>query len=181
VTGFLATVAARIPPRHLTPAPGRQDHTTSPSASRIARHARAQRPPHPAPRFVTLRNAPPKERDGGGYKGDLGLRKIRIFFRKGLDSQIDSRTDLPVGLHLPTTSALTPRSGHLRRRLAGPKSAATVANGPNRVEHPARVGPTLGNSNEGSCRDTCLACFNCCRRSGVPDVLIGRRLHRNVR
>jgi hypothetical protein len=28
VTGFLATVAARILPRHLTPASGRQDHTT---------------------------------------------------------------------------------------------------------------------------------------------------------
>jgi len=34
VTGFLATVASRITPRNLTPAPGRQDHTTSPSASR---------------------------------------------------------------------------------------------------------------------------------------------------
>jgi hypothetical protein len=34
---------------------------------------------------VTLRNAPPKERDGEGYKGDLGFRKIRIFFQKGLD------------------------------------------------------------------------------------------------
>jgi hypothetical protein len=43
---------------NLTPASGRQDHTTSPSASRIARQARRQRPPHPAPRFVTLRNAP---------------------------------------------------------------------------------------------------------------------------
>ena len=53
---------------NLTPASGRQDHTTSPSASRIARQARPQRPPHPAPRFVTLRNAPPEERDGCGYK-----------------------------------------------------------------------------------------------------------------
>ena len=34
VTGFLATVASRITPRNLTPASGRQDHTTSPSASR---------------------------------------------------------------------------------------------------------------------------------------------------
>jgi hypothetical protein len=32
VIGFLATVAGRIAPAHLTPAPGRQDHTTSPSA-----------------------------------------------------------------------------------------------------------------------------------------------------
>ena len=33
VNGFLATVAARISPRNLTPAPRRQDHTTSPYAS----------------------------------------------------------------------------------------------------------------------------------------------------
>jgi hypothetical protein len=32
-----------------------------------------------------LRNAPPEERDGAAYKADLGLRKIRIFFQKGLD------------------------------------------------------------------------------------------------
>src|SRR6478672_8220095 len=32
VTGSLATVAARILPRNLAPASGRQDHTTSPSA-----------------------------------------------------------------------------------------------------------------------------------------------------
>src|SRR5258708_35238121 len=32
VIGFLATVAPRITPRDLTPAPRRQDHTTSPSA-----------------------------------------------------------------------------------------------------------------------------------------------------
>src|ERR1700681_1338013 len=33
VTGFVATVAGGILPAHLTPASGRQDHTTSPSAS----------------------------------------------------------------------------------------------------------------------------------------------------
>jgi hypothetical protein len=33
VTGFLATIAARILPRNLTPASGRQDHTLLPSAS----------------------------------------------------------------------------------------------------------------------------------------------------
>jgi hypothetical protein len=33
VTGLFATVAWRISPRNLAPAPGRQDHTTSPSAS----------------------------------------------------------------------------------------------------------------------------------------------------
>jgi hypothetical protein len=33
VTGLFATVASRKSPRNLAPAPGRQDHTTSPSAS----------------------------------------------------------------------------------------------------------------------------------------------------
>src|SRR5258707_11353739 len=33
VTGLFATVAPRINPRHLTPASGRQNHATSPSAS----------------------------------------------------------------------------------------------------------------------------------------------------
>jgi hypothetical protein len=40
VTGFLATVATRKLPRNLTPASGRQDHTTSPSASRAVRQKR---------------------------------------------------------------------------------------------------------------------------------------------
>jgi hypothetical protein len=65
------------------PASGHQDHTASPSASRIARQARTQRPPHPAPRFVTLRNAPPKERDGCGYKVICVFGKSEYFSQKG--------------------------------------------------------------------------------------------------
>ena len=55
---FLSPSPAKTCFANLTPASGRQDHTSLPSASRIARPARTQRPPHPAPRFVTLRNAP---------------------------------------------------------------------------------------------------------------------------
>ncbi|MEO6840345.1 MAG: hypothetical protein ABI192_06225, partial [Bradyrhizobium sp.] len=40
VTGFIATVATRKIPRHLTPASGRQDHTTSPSAICAVRQKR---------------------------------------------------------------------------------------------------------------------------------------------
>jgi hypothetical protein len=40
VTGFVVTVDAQILPRNLTPAPGRQDHTTSPSAICAVRHLR---------------------------------------------------------------------------------------------------------------------------------------------
>src|SRR4029077_3116671 len=36
--------------KNLTPASGRQDHTTSPSASSAARLASPLRPPHPTPR-----------------------------------------------------------------------------------------------------------------------------------
>jgi hypothetical protein len=39
--GFVVTIAARILPRDLTPATGRQDHTTSPYA--IAPFVRAQK------------------------------------------------------------------------------------------------------------------------------------------
>src|SRR6476646_1636470 len=56
VNGFLATVIMRILPHHLTPAPRRQDHTTSPYAScalvccalrvhRISPHVRDDREP----------------------------------------------------------------------------------------------------------------------------------------
>src|SRR5258705_14023183 len=69
---------------NLTPASGRQDHTTSPSAAIVSRQRavdRSQipknppchhvarptlpRPPHPIPTFVTMANAPLVGRDGG--------------------------------------------------------------------------------------------------------------------
>jgi exodeoxyribonuclease V alpha subunit len=50
VTGFLATVIRGIPPAHLAPAPGRQDHTTSPSAIGCVRLLQLPRPPHPTAR-----------------------------------------------------------------------------------------------------------------------------------
>src|SRR3981189_243315 len=45
--GFLATVTSRIVPRRLTPASGRQDHTTSPSArvTLVSRNSRVHRIP----------------------------------------------------------------------------------------------------------------------------------------
>ena len=94
VTG-LSCHRQRIPPRSLMPASGHQDHTTSPSACSIARQAR--RRVHRIPlRVRDVAQRPSEERDGTGYKGDLGLRKTRIFFRKGLDGKLDGRTDLPV-------------------------------------------------------------------------------------
>ena len=43
---------------NLTPASGRQDHTTSPSATSAFVYRAASRPPHPAPTFVTIAKRP---------------------------------------------------------------------------------------------------------------------------
>jgi hypothetical protein len=62
----------------LTPASRRQDHTTSPSASRtvVKGAIRVHRiPPH----VDDVRNAPLSGRDGAGYGFDLGLTRREIF------------------------------------------------------------------------------------------------------
>jgi hypothetical protein len=70
-TGFLATVVMRIKSTNLTPAPGRQDHTFSPSA-RIARSSVAL-PASTAsrPAFVTIASAPVSGRDDERYSVDF--------------------------------------------------------------------------------------------------------------
>jgi hypothetical protein len=47
--GLFVTVISGVATANLTPASRRQDHTTSPSASRRSRQQRRPRPPHPAP------------------------------------------------------------------------------------------------------------------------------------
>ena len=81
------------PPRsllleNLTPASGRQDHTTSPSACRalVRCAAHVHRIP---PRVRDDRETPLcAGRDGVGYVGDLGQKGTKIFLRRGLDMQI---------------------------------------------------------------------------------------------
>jgi hypothetical protein len=52
VTGLVCHPrCTELPPQSLTPASGRQDHTTSPSASSAVRRQRLPRPPHPDPRL----------------------------------------------------------------------------------------------------------------------------------
>jgi hypothetical protein len=70
---------------NLTPASRRQDHTTSPSASKTLS---SEAPPASIasnPASVTIAIRPSSGVDGCGYKSDLGVRKTRIFFRMGLD------------------------------------------------------------------------------------------------
>ena len=71
VIGFLVTVAGGIASANLTPASRRQDHTTSPSASRAVRpqHISVHRIP---PRVRDDRDRPSMGRDGGAYGFDLG-------------------------------------------------------------------------------------------------------------
>src|SRR5665213_3682831 len=60
---LFATVVARKIPRHLTPAPRRQDHTTSPSASALfVKSALASTASHPA--SVTIAIRPSRGCDG---------------------------------------------------------------------------------------------------------------------
>jgi len=112
VTGLVATVASRIsgasrpgwaaaPPQDLTPASGRQDHTTSPYATtsfvsapfdrsqilvRPALHHVSRltlpRPPHPHPASVTIAIRPSVGRDGESSRIDLGQMGTEIFFGK---------------------------------------------------------------------------------------------------
>jgi hypothetical protein len=54
VIGFLVTVASGVVSANLTPASGRQDHTTSPSASRAVRQKRIRVHRIPPPTSVTI-------------------------------------------------------------------------------------------------------------------------------
>ena len=83
-----ATVASREPfepARNLTPASGRQDHTTSPSAIAplVSQRLRVHRIPHST--FVTLAIAPlQSRRDGGTIALICASGKQNYFFREGL-------------------------------------------------------------------------------------------------
>src|SRR5260370_2004588 len=90
VTGFLATVPLRILPQSLAPALGRQDHTTSPSAISCARQSQLTRPPHPVPTFVTMANAPLRDRTAASIVLICPTSEAESFCKVGW-------TDLPVG------------------------------------------------------------------------------------
>jgi|SRR5579872_3185617 len=85
VTGLFCHHRRRIISVDLTPASGRQDHTTSPSAfaSLVLRRQSVHRIPHPT--FVTIRETPLFEGRGTGRacKDDLPDDAREIFWTSG--------------------------------------------------------------------------------------------------
>jgi hypothetical protein len=93
VTGFVVTVVKRKIPRNLTPASGRQDHTTSPSA--LAPFVSSTISVHRIPsRACDDRETPLCETGQHAYKFDLGQARMEIFLEMGLDSRAGEQ---PVG------------------------------------------------------------------------------------
>jgi hypothetical protein len=99
--GFLATVAghdAKTSSAGLTPASGRQDHASSPHASRRSSVDTIR--VHRIPPRVRDDREPPLSvgRDGRIDKAVSTKRRSEIFFEGGLDNRLAGRrSDLPVG------------------------------------------------------------------------------------
>src|SRR5947209_14359403 len=64
---------------------------------RCCSSAARPRPSHPAPRFVTLRNAPRSEQDGSIARFDLPDGESQIFLPMGLDSNFGRQVICPSG------------------------------------------------------------------------------------
>jgi hypothetical protein len=74
---------AELAPPNLTPASGRQDHTTSPSASSAFRQARYQRPPHLLPNDRDDRDTPLSGSRPTAQATDLRPKKAEYFWLRG--------------------------------------------------------------------------------------------------
>jgi hypothetical protein len=107
----------KLPSANLTPASGRQDHTTSPSASApFVIGASTSTAPHPA--SVTIAIRPSSGTGWREYASDLLFRKIRIFFRRGLDRQISN---------VQSTSLICPSGNQSRLAARSPWMSAIDA------------------------------------------------------
>jgi hypothetical protein len=90
------TVASGAASADLTPAPGCQDHTTSPSASAsFVKGAATSTASRPA--SVTIASRPSVGRDGYRYRCDLGQSRSGIFLQIGLDwaNHIEALQQIP--------------------------------------------------------------------------------------
>jgi hypothetical protein len=77
--------SAELLPQDLTPASGRQDHTTSPSASRAVRLSALSASTAPRPTSVTIAKRPSVGAGRERYGFDLGKTGSGKFFEMGLD------------------------------------------------------------------------------------------------
>jgi hypothetical protein len=130
---------ADITSANLTPASGRQDHTTSPYAATslvrsLSDRSRAHhppcdrfarktlpRPPHPAPTFVTMANAPLMGRDGGRkpliWDRDQPPRAAADWHDGQNSPQPCQDIDVAVGVH----------DSHLRCQVIRPRAHPAIA------------------------------------------------------
>ena len=101
-----------MPSANLTPASGRQDHTTSPYAAIVFRPRAVDRswiqknppcdpiarktlprPPHPCPTFVTIAKRPSAGRDGRINRAVSTKSRSGIFLQRGLDTPVRKTPD----------------------------------------------------------------------------------------
>jgi hypothetical protein len=139
--GFALPGRAHKTSANLTPAPGRQDHTTSPSASAslvyrarssltglstrpaITSRSTLPRPPHPAPYVRDDRETPLcVGRDGRTCRDDLPDEPSGIFFESGLDSNL---VICPSGTKSVLSAAAQSSSSSLRK--AGTPRVSAIA------------------------------------------------------
>ena len=92
VTGLVCHPRPRkLPSANLTPASGRQDHTTSPSASSALRLCAPLASIASRPASVTIESRPSVGRDGRGCIADLGSESIKPTATDWHDGQITRR------------------------------------------------------------------------------------------
>jgi hypothetical protein len=117
--GSSAPGRADLPSANLTPASGRQDHTTSPYAAIVTRPRAVDRSQifRPAlrspcaqnaaastasrPAFVTMANAPLVGWDAKSSRCDLGCAKTEIFLQRGLDCPNQIEKSRQIALYAP--------------------------------------------------------------------------------
>jgi hypothetical protein len=87
--GFLATVACATS-RRLDTSVGVSGPHAFAVRFRAVRHRHYQRPPHPDPRFVTLRNAPLWDGTAGNIVVIWVFRKTEYFCKRGLTAGLEN-------------------------------------------------------------------------------------------
>ncbi len=112
VTGLSCHRRLRNIPPSLTPASGRQDHTTSPSASSAIVFWHHPRPPHPASTSVTCATPPLSEQDGGSFRLIWISEKQKYFCRMGWTGKWRTRRLIcPTGKSSPRALAVLTNRG----------------------------------------------------------------------